>query len=129
MLRRLLALSACATTLAGLTAAPPAPAEPEAYNVVIRYQIRAFRNERIRQYREMTAAFKAAGFARDPDEDPGDEAENPRANLMRGTLPARGVRRLLGQRHVGALLLWPEKSKLPEKGTRVRVDLMLASGY
>src|SRR5262245_19578234 len=101
MFRRLLALAVSAVILTGLVAAPPAPPQPDTYNALIHYRILAFKSERIRQYREMLAAFKAAGFTRDPDEDPGDEAENPKINRMRGTLLARGVRRLLAQRHVG----------------------------
>ena len=40
----------------------PAPAPPAAWNIDLRYQIIAFRTERLRQYAEMAAVLKAAGF-------------------------------------------------------------------
>src|SRR5262249_39096713 len=104
--------------------------QPAAWNVEIRYRIFAFRSERIRQYREMLAAFELAGFERDPDEDVSpDEPDNPRATRMRGTVPARGVPKLLAQRHVQALLISPRGAKMPAKGSRVRVEMTLSSGF
>src|SRR6185437_823811 len=40
----------------------------------------------------------------------------------------KGVPRLQQQRHIRAILLYPKGTRL-EKGKRVRVDLVLASGY
>jgi hypothetical protein len=130
MLRRCLALALCGLCAAALVAAPPAPPAPDVWNVTLRYQIFAFRTERLRQYAEMTEALKAAGFERDPDDIVADdEPENPKATRMRGTIPNKGIARLLSQRHIRTLLLYPKGSTLPAKGTRVRVDLLLASGY
>ena len=110
--------------------APVAPPEPESYHVRIRYQIFARRTERIRQYREMAEFFEKAGFVRDSDEEvPEDEAENQAATRMRGVVPAKGLRALLQQRHVRSLVAYPKGAKLPEKGSRVRVEIQLASGY
>jgi hypothetical protein len=114
---------------AGL-AVPPAPPAPETYNVQLRYQIAAFRTERLRQYHEMLKAFHEAGFVRDPDEVIAeDEPDNPKATRMSGTIAAKNVDQLLRERHVRSLLLYPKGTKLPEKDTRVRVDLRLSSGY
>jgi hypothetical protein len=130
MFRRFLALGLCGLCAAALAAAPSTPPPPAAWNVQIRYQIFAFRNERLRQYAEMTAALKAAGFERDPDDViADDEPENPKATRMSGTVPNKGVARLLAQRHIRSLLLYPKGSKLPAKGTRVRVDVLLSSGF
>ena len=94
------------------------------YHVRIRYQILAFRTERISQYREMTAAFAKAGFVRDADDEPDpDEAENQNATRMRGVVPAKGLDRLVRQRHVRSVLAYPKGAKLPEKGgPRARRD-------
>jgi hypothetical protein len=112
-------------------AAPPAPPPPETYDVQIRYSIVAFRNERLKQYGEMTAYLKSVGFVRDPDEDvPENEPEDPKATRMRGTIPAAKARLLLSQRHIKSVLLLPKGAKLPEdKNQPVRVHLQLASGF
>src|SRR5262249_20890854 len=100
MLRRLAPLSLLLIVAAGL-AAPPGPPAPASYNVRIRYGIIAFRNERLKQYTEMLAAFKAAGFVRDKAEKvPEDEALEYKYTRMSGTVPAKGVAKLLRQRHV-----------------------------
>jgi hypothetical protein len=130
MLHRFLALALCGLCAAVLTAAPSAPPPPKVWDAQLRYQINAFRNERLRQYAEMSEDLKAAGFQRDPDEEVADdEPENPKATRMRGTIPAKGVARLLKQRHVRTLLLQPKGTKLPGKGTRVRIDIELMPGY
>lgn len=128
MFRRVIALLLCGFSTA--LALPTAPPDPAVWNVHVRYQIFAFRTERLRQYAEMAAALKAARFERDPDEEVAEnEPENPRATRLRGTVPAASVNRLLGQRHIRALLLYPKDTTLPAKGTRIRVDLRLVSGY
>jgi hypothetical protein len=129
MFRHFAALALCCLACSAALAAPPAPPAPAVWNVEVRYRISAFRHERLKQYNEMAGVLRAAGFSRDPDEVvPDDEPENQRYTRMRGTLPEKGVRRVLAQRHVGCLLLWPQGTKL-EKGKRVRVDVWLASGY
>jgi hypothetical protein len=108
---------------------PAAPPEPAVYDAQIRYQIRAFRSVRVRQFEEMLRAFRAAGWKRDPAEDvPEDEPENPDATRMSGTIPAAGVPRILRERHVQAVLLLPRGVKLPDKERPVRVDLGLTPG-
>lgn len=131
MFRRVVALLLCGLSTAALALAlPPAPPEPDVWNALIRYDIFAYRTERLRQYAEMAKALAAAGFERDPDEEVApDEPEDPKATRLTGTLPARGVRPLLGQRHIRTLILSPKGAKLPAKGERVRVDVRLSSGY
>jgi hypothetical protein len=112
-------------------AAPPAPPPPETYDVQIRYSIVAFRNERLKQYGEMMAYLKDAGFRRDPAEEaPEDEAENPNATRLKGTIPAARAKLLLSERHVRCVQLTPAGAKLPDdKNQPVRVHLKLASGF
>src|SRR5262245_13704883 len=104
---------------------PPAPKE---WDARIRYRITSFGNERIPQYRETMKALGEAGFAR-TDEPTEIEADDPRANRLTGTLPTRGIDRVLRQRHVRSLLLVPRGVALPEKDKRVRVEITLDSGY
>jgi hypothetical protein len=131
MFRRYLALLLVGPLLPLLSwAAPVAPKEPDSYHVRIRYQIFAFRTERVLQFREMTKAFEQAGFVRDADDEPeADEVENQNATRMRGVVPAKGLDRLVRQRHVRSVLAYPKGTTLPEKGAPVRVELRLASGY
>src|SRR5262249_49097433 len=102
---------------------------PDEYAVQVRYSIFASGNPRIRQFNEMAVALREAGFARAKDDAPDDEPENPKYTRMLGTIPRKGVARLLEQRHVRALLLHPKDATLPEKGTRVRVSMQLAGGF
>src|SRR5262245_17966394 len=112
-------------------AAPSAPPSPESYDVQIRYSIVAFRNERLKQYGEMMAFLKDIGFQRDSAEEaPEDEAENPNATWLKGTIPAAKAKLLLSQRHIKCVQLTPTGAKLPDdKNQPVRVHLKLASGF
>ena len=129
MLSRLLLIAAAA--LPGRADAPKAPPPPDAYDVVIHYQIHAFRNERVKQYFDMTRYFKDVGFVRaDDDVPPDDEPENSDYDRMRGTIPADKAPLLLGERHVRVIQLTPKGKKLPDDANAlVRVDLELMSGY
>jgi hypothetical protein len=104
------------------TAAYPTPKE---YEVRIRYKIRAYRTERIRQFERIVRYFESLGF--DKDEGPADEEENPDVTLMTGTIPAAGARKLLLEPHVQSILLLPKGAKLPAGAGPVRVDLELPS--
>jgi hypothetical protein len=108
----------------------PAPPPPAKYAVEIRYQIDAFRNERVRQYFEMMQYLKAIGFERDPAYlVPDLEPEDRTANRLSGTIPSARVPQLLQQRHVQTVRLLPEGKKLPaEKDQPVRVHLQLHGG-
>jgi hypothetical protein len=130
----MLRIAACALTvleavLVVSAAPPPAPPPPAAYDVVVRYSIVAFQNERVIQFRAMMKELAGHGFRRDPNEEPAvDEAADQRATRLRGTVPAANVWSLLRERHVRSLLLIPEGQKLPEDGNQpVRVNLELSS--
>ncbi len=125
---RLLPLLASLALAAGLlltgtrVAAYPTPKQ---YEVRIRYQIRAYRTERIRQFERMLKYFESLGF--DKDEGPEDEEENPEVTLMTGTIPAAGAHKVLLEPHVQSILLIPRDVKLPAEAAPVRVDLELPS--
>lgn len=127
---RLLLVLAGLTTLTGATlAAIPAPPPPEVYDVRVRYRIDAFRRERVAQYFEMMRYLQAQGFRRDPDEDVSEtEPEDVAHVVLRGTVPAKKARLLLGERHVKSLVLTPQGAMLPAMNELVRVDLQLATG-
>jgi hypothetical protein len=128
MLSRLLLIAAA--SLPGRADAPKAPPAPDAYDVLVRYQINAYRNERVKQFLEMTRYFKDAGFVRDlGEEPPDDEAENSQYDRMRGAIPADKAALLLGERHVRVVRLLPKGESPPtDAAALVRVDLELASG-
>src|SRR5690348_8515968 len=90
----LLVLVAGAEPGAGVLAPPP----PKTYDVTIRYRILAFRTERVRQYFEMLRHFQQAGFQPSPDEP--EEADNPEATRLHGTIPSSRANRLLSVLHV-----------------------------
>src|SRR5688572_1887578 len=99
MLRRtLLPLALAAVTLGPATAQPP-PAE---YDVRLRFQIDAYRDQRLRPYFAMMKALEALGLQREPG--PETEPEDPRLNRIVGTVPGANARRLLDVPAVQALV-------------------------
>lgn len=131
MLRRTFLPAAVPLVLGCLVgAAPLAPPPPATYDVVVRYRIDAFSNERIVQFNAMLKDFAARGFRRDPNEEPPpDEAIDVKATRLRGTVPAANARALLLDRHVRTILLLPAGVKLPEDANQlVRVDIELSRG-
>ncbi|MBX7103211.1 MAG: hypothetical protein K1X57_03975 [Gemmataceae bacterium] len=103
--------------------APPAPAK---YDIDVRYRIRAARNERIRQFLEMSSALEAAGLVRGPV-DP-DEVTNPDAERIHGTIASGNVARVLSDPHVRSVLVSPTGFELPADNASVSVRLTLAGG-
>jgi hypothetical protein len=109
--------------LAGEPAAPP---PPKRYDVRVRYQIDAFRKERLEQYDELLKYFKEIGFEQNPG--PDDEPENPKITNMTGSIASENARKLLLDRHIKSLVLIPAGGMVPEGGTPVRVQLELVGG-
>ncbi len=111
-----------------LISSQAAPPEPTSYNVRLRYEIFAYRSDRVARYQQMLKTLQAVGFQRDPTEViADDEPDNPKATTMRGTIPTKQIDELFRDRHVRSLLLTPASAKLPDKG-RVRVEIRLTSG-
>jgi hypothetical protein len=109
---------------------PPAPPPPDTYNVLLRYRIVAFPNDRVTQFNAMMKELVARGFRRDPGDEPVvNEAGDSGATLLRGSVPASKVRALLLERHVRSLLLIPSGEKLPDDANQpVRVVIDLSTG-
>jgi hypothetical protein len=128
-MRTLLGLTMLAF-LAGLAPAaePTAPPPPAEYAVILRYQIEAARNERLVQFHEMVRYLESIGFKKDPARNE-NEAEDPTATEMTGSIASANARKLLGARHVRTVLLFAKGSKVPTEGDKpVRANLELTSG-
>jgi len=131
-IRRLLLALALLSSWPGRArpAAPAAPPPPAEYAVQIRYDIKAFSNERLRQYFDMMAFIKGTSFKRNPDEPLEDtEPEDPKSNRINGVMASAKVRTLLGQSSIRTLRLIARGVNLPaEKDQPVRVQIELVSG-
>lgn len=123
---RLLPLLTLLLAVGSVCAQPAAPAPPTEYDAQIRYQIDAFRNERLEQFFPLVKYLESVGFKK--DEGPIDEAENPRVTRMTGTVTAAGARKLIAPRQVRTVLLLPKGFELPAETDPVRVQLELATG-
>jgi hypothetical protein len=106
-------------------ATPKAPPPPAEYDVLLRYGIEGFRNERILQFQEMKRYLKGAGFEEDPA-DPGEPLD-PKRTQIHGTIASAKARSVLAQRNVQSIRLQPRDAKLEDKAKPVRVDLQLLS--
>jgi hypothetical protein len=105
----------------------PAPSPPARYDVQIRYQIEAPRNERVRQYKELLKSLKQIGFILDTSRVEETDPEDVRATRLYGTISGAKATQLVGVRNVRAVLLTPTDSKPPpDKASPVRVQLLLA---
>jgi hypothetical protein len=102
------------------------PRPPDSYDAQIRYRIEGDRNERVRQFDEMTKNFGQLGF-RETVTDVSDLAPfDPTAEFMSGTIPSKTARDLLRDRRVQTILLIPAGFKAPADGEgRVRVLIEL----
>src|SRR5208283_4659476 len=118
----------CCLALAALPAqgAPAAPPPPAEYQVRVRYQIDAYRNEHLAQYFEMLRFFESLGLQK--DDGPDNEPEDRSVTQMSGTMPSVSARKLLAERHVRTILLSPKDAKVPDLEAPVRVQLDLTPG-
>jgi hypothetical protein len=107
----------------------PAPPPPKEYEVQIRYQIYASRNERIAQFQDMVRYLESIGFHKRPAPDPEAELLDPNQTRMSGTIASGQVPQIFLDRRVKSLLLVPAGFKLPEDLQKpVKVQLQLAAG-
>jgi hypothetical protein len=106
----------------------PPPAEKS--DVHFRYRIRADRDERIRQFREMTSYLKKQGFELTPREDSDLDIFDPTAELMNGTIPTANAKKLLDEGHIQTAIVLPAGMTLPDDGKKLlEVRLLLRSGF
>jgi hypothetical protein len=119
-----------AVILALLPAAAPAqvryPAPPEKYDAHLRYRIQAGRDERIRQFREMTVHLEKFGFVPAEREDADLDIFDPIAERTHGTVPSATALKLLDDPRVLAVVLVPAGTAVPDdpqKLLQVRITL------
>ncbi len=125
LLSTLLVLLAASSVQAGF----PGPTPPKEYDVEIRYQIFAGRNQRIALFRAMIQYLESIGFQKRPAPDPHYEEEDTQETRMSGTIASANLGKILTERHVKALLIKPAGFKLREDLEKpVKVLLELASG-
>src|SRR5690349_15223397 len=98
---------------------PVSPPPPRQYPVELRYQIHAPRDVRLRLFPQMVQHLRSAGLDVEPGEE--DEAEDPNASRMAGTLRVTSLRhredtidKLFGDRHVKSVLLIPADYTVPD---------------
>lgn len=128
VLRTLLACAACLLAFPAF-AQVKTPPPPASYHVDLRYQIRADRDERIRQFRAMTEGLNALGYAEDPREDADLDIFDPLAERLAGTVPAENARRILDDTRIRTLVLMPAGMQLPDDpNSRVRIGIELRGG-
>lgn len=122
----LAALLLSASPAAAQVAYPP---RPETYDVHLRYRIRADRDERIRQFREMERFLKGMGFVPAPREDADLDAFDPSAERMAGTMPSANAARLFEDPRIQTAVFVPAGRQLPDDpAAPVQVRLILAGG-
>ncbi|MFO0847651.1 MAG: hypothetical protein U0871_03685 [Gemmataceae bacterium] len=105
------------------------PPRPDRYDTHVRYRIRADRDERVRQYRAMTAFFDKLGFVPAQREDADLEMFDPTAERTHGTIPSGAADRLLEDPRVLTVLFAPAGWAAPDDPAKpVQVRLALSVG-
>jgi len=129
-------LATAALLLFGLSGLAPAqpiyPARPadQKLDVQLRYRIRADRDERVRQYRELDKTLKSHGFekTRKPDDDL--DILDPTAERFEGTVESKNVLKLLENAWVKVILFKPTDFNYPpDAATPVPLRIRIAGGY
>ena len=122
-LAALILLVAASTTGSAQVVYPP---KPDSYDVEFRYRIRADRDERIRQYRAMTAELEKLGFAQTRGKNDDLEILDPAAELKAGTIPGKNAHALLGIEAIKTVIVRPSGAKAAEdanKPLQVRIGI------
>ena len=119
--------------LAAANAAPAQvvyPARPEKVDVQLRYRIRADRDERVRQFRELEKTLKGLGFERTRKLDDDLDILDPTAERFEGVIESKNVEKLLDNAWVRTILFKPTDYTLPaDAAAPVSVRIRIAGGY
>jgi len=102
------------------------PPKPESYDVEFRYRIRTDRDERIRQYRAMTAELEKLGFVQARVRNDDLEILDPAAELKAGTIPGKNAMALLGIDAIKTVIVRAAGEKPPDdakKPLQVRIQI------
>ncbi|QEL20067.1 hypothetical protein [Limnoglobus roseus] len=120
--------------LLALSATPVAaqvkrPAPPATYHIDLRYQIATEENQRVREYRELTAALAKLGFVATASDDADLDKFNPLAERLAGTIPSKDARKVLDIGAIRTTILRPEGAPLPDDAKKpVQVRVQIVSG-
>ncbi|MGL4424044.1 MAG: hypothetical protein ACRCZF_25540, partial [Gemmataceae bacterium] len=122
-----LALSALTAIIAPVASAQVvSPPAPEKVHVDFRYKLSVERDERIRQYRQLTAKLGEWGFVSDAREDADLDAFDPRAERLSGVIPSKAFSNLIEDARIKTVLATAPGYVLPDdlaKLTQVRIEL------
>src|SRR5262249_10343432 len=102
------------------------PPRAEKLDIAIRYRIRTDREERITQFRALSAHLARLGFVANPREDDDLQILDPLAERLDGTIPSARVLDVLKDPRVVAILFAPAGTMLPDdpvKPVPVRLGL------
>ena len=130
MLRLLVALFITALLASAGAAQVTYPPRPDTFDVQLRYRIRADRDERIRQYRELQRHLKSLNFVEVAREDGDLDVFDETAEAFTGTLPSANLDRLFGNPNVATAVAVPAGQALPADGKMpVAVRVRIAAGF
>src|SRR5579863_8174059 len=75
------------------TAQPPAPPPPASYQIILRYDITAARDQHVVQYDALIEHLKRLGFAFKPplDQMPATDREDRSQNHLKGTIASKNL--------------------------------------
>lgn len=105
------------------------PAAPAKYHVDLRYKIATEINQRVRDYRELTAALTKLGFIPVEREDADLDQFDPTAERLSGTIPSAEAKKLLEISAIKTSILRDAESKLPDDAKApVHIRVTIASG-
>jgi hypothetical protein len=106
------------------------PKPPDEYSVQFRYRIQADRNERVRQFEEMTKNLGMLGFKETETDDSDLAMFDPSAERMIGTIPSKTAREILRDPRIKTVLIVPSGFTPPaDEKDRVKVALDIHSGF
>ncbi len=114
-------------------AAPLAPPPPAKYQIILRYDITAARDQHVVQYDAMIEHLKRLGFTFDPplEEAPATDREDPSKNYLKGVVPSNHLLQILANTSVRTVLALPLGLEYPPKDgdKALRIRLELAGGF
>lgn len=105
------------------------PASPAKYHVDLRYKIAAEQNQRVRDFRDLSAALAKLGFVADPREDADLDQFDATAERLSGMIPSGEAKKLLDLAAVKTSLLRDSEGELPNDAKKpVQIRALIPSG-
>lgn len=124
----LMSVAMCISTTAA-TAQPLQPANPDQYDIHLRYRIRADRDGRVVAFRALTAHLKSLGFAAAPRDDADLDIFDTTAEKLNGSISSANIGKLFDDASIRTAILMPAGQVLPEDAAvKVPVQIRIAAG-